>query len=249
MGEVWGIALRWVCAAMVVCSAWSWTGPASAQKTADDAAAREHFERGRAAFQRANYEQALVQFRHAYRLSRRGPLQYNIGVAADRLRRDEEAVEAFEHYLEEAENPRREQEVRERIAALTRTIEQRKETERALAEAARTDQAAAPVEESYGRKVPKSAIIGASVLAAVGVAGTVTMGVGLARSGACLEEMNGMCQTERATSPWTPVYGAVGIAALVGSATWLGVSSKRTKEKRNTAWMLTPTGVVVSGSF
>ena len=95
-----------------------------------------------------------------------------------------------------------------------------------------------------------SAIAGSSVLATVGVAGVVTMGVGIARSGSCEErDANGTCATERAASAWTGVYGALGIAALAGSVTWLAVSSKRAKEKRNTAWMLTPAGVVVAGSF
>jgi len=84
---------------------------------------------------------------------------------------------------------------------------------------------------------------------AVGVAGVAVMSVSLAQRGTCLEEIAGSCQSEKATSPWTWVYGGVGIAALAGSVTWLVVSSKRAKEKRNTAWMLTPTGVVVSGSF
>ena len=134
MGETWGIALRLVCSAVLllglVCAV-----PAAAQRTPDDAAAREYFERGRAAFEQADYEGALVYFRHAYRLSRRGELQYNIGVAADRLQREEEALEAFEHYLEETETAAREAEVQERIMALRQSIAEREATERALEEA------------------------------------------------------------------------------------------------------------------
>jgi tetratricopeptide (TPR) repeat protein len=106
MGETWGIALRAVCSALLllglICAA-----PTAAQQTADDAAAREYFERGRSAFEEADYEGALVYFRHAYRLSHREELQYNIGVAADRLQREEEALEAFEHYLDESEDAAR----------------------------------------------------------------------------------------------------------------------------------------------
>ena len=87
------------------------------------------------AFEQADYESALVYFRHAYRLSHRGELQYNIGVAADRLQREEEALEAFEHYLEENEDPAREAEVQERIIALRQSIAERDATERALEEA------------------------------------------------------------------------------------------------------------------
>ena len=134
MRETWGIALRLLRLAALllglVC-----TMPALAQQTPDDAAAREYFERGRSAFERADYESALVYFRHAYRLSHRRELQYNIGVAADRLQREEEALEAFELYLEENENAAREPEVQERIIALRQSIEEREATARALEEA------------------------------------------------------------------------------------------------------------------
>jgi len=69
--------------------------PGFAQQEHDDTAARQYFERGREAFEQADYESSLVYFRHAYRLSGRGELQYNIGVAADRLQREEEALEAL----------------------------------------------------------------------------------------------------------------------------------------------------------
>ena len=100
MREARGIALRWIGSAVMVFSAWCSAVPASAQTTTDDAAARKHFEQGRAAFEETDWEQALLHFRDAYRLSHRPQLQYNIGVTADRLQRDEEALQAFESYLE-----------------------------------------------------------------------------------------------------------------------------------------------------
>lgn len=225
--------------------------PLSAQTTTDDAAARERFELGRAAFEQTDFEEALVHFREAYRLSRRGQLQYNIGTTADRLQRDEEALEAFQRYLAETANPTRDQEVRARMATLRDSIEERKQRERALVEAAAVRYESAVAEDPTERRVPKSAIIGGSILAAAGVAGVATLGVGLARHDQCLErDTNGACLTEQARSPWSAVYGAVGIAALAGSVTWLVVSSRRSKDKnRATAWRLTPTGVMVSGSF
>ena len=258
MGSVRGIGVRRLGWVLILCSAWFWAGASVAQESADDVAAREHFLRGRTAFKAANYEEALVHFRHAYRLSDRGQLQYNIGIAASRLRRDEEALGAFEHYLEEVENPSREKEVRQRIAALRAAIaQQNEEKQHALAEAAIQYQAVSSVEgapvrqdESSGRRLPKSAIVGSSVLAVAGAAGVVTMAVALAQSGSCVErDTTGACVSERAASPWTSVYGALGVAALAGSATWLAVSSKRTKGQRTTAWILGPTGVTVSGSF
>lgn len=249
MGEARGIAFRWLCAAMVVCSMSIAGETADAQDTPNDAAAREQFERGRAAFEATDYEQALAHFRHAYQLSQRGQLQYNIGITASRLQRDEEALQALKNYLEEVESPPREQEVQKRIAALEQAIEETKGAQRELSGVAIRYEDTTGLEESSGPKVPTSAIVGASILGAVGVAGIAVMSVSLAQRGTCLEELDATCVSEKAPSPWTWAYGGVGVAALAGSVTWLVVSSKRAKEKRNTAWMLTPTGVVVSGSF
>jgi tetratricopeptide (TPR) repeat protein len=254
MENLRGKVIRRLGLALIVCSAWMGGGSAFAQETANNATAREHFLRGQTAFEAADYEQALVHLRESHRLSQRGQLQYNIGVTATHLGRAEEAREAFERYLEEVESPPREQEVRKRMAALQATIAKR-EQERARAEAAvrytPPDSAPQPLRDrSSDRRIPSSAIVGSSVLAAVGVAGVAAMGVGMARGGSCVErDANDACVTQRAASPWTGVYGAVGIAALAGSATWLAVSRKRTREKRSTAWMLTPAGVVVVGSF
>lgn len=247
MGGTREIAPRWLCSALVLCGALIASGPTSAQDTADDAAARKQFVRGRAAFEESNYEQALMHFRNAYRLSHRGQLQYNIGITATRLQHDDEALLAFQSYLEEVEHPPREQEVRQRVAALEQAIAANKDAERQLSEAAVSPEDSDRA--SPGRRIPRSAIVGSSVLGAVGVAGVVVMGVGLAKSGTCVAEMAGVCVSERDTSPWTWVYGGVGVAALAGSVSWVLVSRKRSKEKRTTAWMLTPTGVLVSGSF
>jgi len=247
MEEAWGMASRWRCVALLFCGVLAAAGPAFAQGKANDSAARKQFERGRTAFENTDYEQALVHFRNAYRLSQRGQLQYNIGIAASRLQRDEEALRAFQNYLEEVENPPREQEVLKRIAALEEEIEQKKEAERQLTEAEGGSEKSN--RGSSGRKVPRSAIIGSSVLGAVGVGGIVAMSVGLAQSGNCIEQVDGICVSERATSPWTWVYGGVGLAALAGSVTWIVVAKNRSKGKGSTAWRLTPTGVVVSGSF
>jgi tetratricopeptide (TPR) repeat protein len=218
--------------------------PSRAQETADDAAAREYFERGRSAFDQADYEGALVYFRHAYRLSRRSELQYNIGVAADRLQREEEALEAFERFLAESESPEREAEVRERIDALRQSIARREATERALAEATRRYHT-----PSDGARFPTSAIAGSSALAAAGIAGIAAMSVALARDGTCKKEVDGSCVTERSATVWTWVYGGLGAAALGGSAAWLGISAKRRQGTRRARVSVSPGGVVVSGAF
>ena len=247
MGRSRGNALRWACVcfttlAVVVAA------PASGQETPDDAAGREYFERGRTAFESADYESALVYFRHAYRLSRRGELQYNIGVAADRLQREEEALEAFQHYLEEAKEPTRAEEVRERIAALEQSIAERKATELALQEAT-IRYRSSEQQPTDGARLQRSTIIGASALATLGVAGVAAMGVGLAKNGSCKREVAGNCVVEHSATSWTYVYGALGAAALAGSATWFALGARRGKKKRETQLSLTPAGMLVSGKF
>jgi tetratricopeptide (TPR) repeat protein len=249
MGETRGIATRWTCATALLLGMLCGV-PALAQETADDAAAREYFERGREAFEQANYEGALIFFRHAYRLSGRPALQYNIGVAADRLQREQEALEAFQHYLEETEAPTREAEVRGRIEALEESIAEREATERALEEAAIRYQSVSQAEgPKDGRRLPHSAIIGGTVLAAVGVAGVAAMSVGLSKNGSCSSEVAGQCTVESSATAWTYVYGGLGIAALVGSATWFAIGARRAKEKRTTQISFSPTGLMVSGKF
>ncbi|MBW2493359.1 MAG: hypothetical protein JRE43_01300 [Deltaproteobacteria bacterium] len=244
-----GMVVRWlgvcVCVGLLVAVV---AAPSAAQETADDAAGREYFERGRSAFEHADYESALVYFRHAYRLSRRGELQYNIGVAADRLQREEEALEAFRHYLEETSEPTREEEVRERIEALERSIAERRATELALQEAT-ARASGGDAEPSDGSRLPRSTIIGASTLAAIGAAGMAAMGVGLAKDGSCTREVSGSCVVEDSATSWTYVYGALGGAALAASATWFGISVRRSKKQRETAISLGPMGLRVSGKF
>lgn len=249
MRETLGTVLRLLCSAVLLLGLGG-AVPAFGQQTPDDAAAREYFERGRSAFERADYESALVYFRHAYRLSHRGELQYNIGVTADRLQREEEALEAFEHYLNESGDPAREAEVQERIVALRQSIAERKATDLALEEA--TIRYQTPVQDDAmtdGARIPSSAIIGSTVLAAAGVAGVAAMSVGLAKSGSCTREVAGRCVTESSATPWTWVYGGLGIAALGGSATWLALSARRSKQKRQTRVSVSPSGVMVSGTF
>jgi hypothetical protein len=83
-----------------------------------DRKARALFKQGREAYEDGRYRDAWDYFRQAYLLSKRPELLYNVGQAADRLRMDREALEAFKLYLTrlpEAENRR---EVENRVRAL-----------------------------------------------------------------------------------------------------------------------------------
>lgn len=65
-----------------------------------DAEARGLFVAGREAFDAGRYDNALDYFTRAYALSGRSGLLFNIASTAERLRRDEEALRAYEAYLE-----------------------------------------------------------------------------------------------------------------------------------------------------
>ena len=65
-----------------------------------DHEARQLFEAGEVAFADGRFENALRRFKDAYELSPRPQLLFNIGASAERLRRDEEALDAYQAYLE-----------------------------------------------------------------------------------------------------------------------------------------------------
>lgn len=78
--------------------------PALAQQ---EAQAREAFEAGREAYEHGQFAEALAHFEHAYALSARPQLLFNIGRAADSDGQAERAITAYSSYLEassEADN-------------------------------------------------------------------------------------------------------------------------------------------------
>jgi tetratricopeptide (TPR) repeat protein len=91
---------------------------AQAPDASRDAEARGLFEAGRAAFNDGRFEDALGYFRRAYELSGRADLLYNIGNTADRLRREGEALDAFEQYLREVPSSPNRREVEGRVRVM-----------------------------------------------------------------------------------------------------------------------------------
>lgn len=98
-----------------------------------DTEARNLFEAGRLAFAGGSFERALSYFKQAYDLSHRAPLLYNIGVAADRLRHDQEALDAFEQYLREVPSAANREEVEGRVTAIRSALNARHAEEEARA--------------------------------------------------------------------------------------------------------------------
>lgn len=92
-------------------------GPQAASAS-HDAEARGIFLAGKAAYEDARYEAALGHFREAYELSKRPALLFNIGQAAEKLRRDQEALEAFKAYLDQVPTGEGAREARSRVRIL-----------------------------------------------------------------------------------------------------------------------------------
>ena len=99
--------------------------PAATDEELAEAEARALFNAAVAAYDAGRYEDALESFERAYRRSNRAALLYNMGQCYDRLRRDEEAVNAFERYLEAMPAAENRAQVESRIRALREAIARR----------------------------------------------------------------------------------------------------------------------------
>jgi tetratricopeptide (TPR) repeat protein len=96
--------------------------PPAEPATQEDAAARLLFTTAREAFAAGNYQVALERFQQAYDLSHRSALLYNIGTTLDRMRRDREALAAFDRFLVEDPTSPNRSEVEARAAVLRAAV-------------------------------------------------------------------------------------------------------------------------------
>lgn len=92
-----------------------------------DEEARLLFNAATSAFLDGRFAVALDRFREAYGLSHRPELLYNIGLAADRMRLDEDALAAFEEYLTRVPLAENRREVEGRVAILRTALARREQ--------------------------------------------------------------------------------------------------------------------------
>jgi tetratricopeptide (TPR) repeat protein len=83
-----------------------------------DNEARMLFEAGRVAYTAGRFDDALGYFKRAHEISGRAVLLYNVGSAADKLRQDAIALDAFRRYLEAVPNAENREEVEARVRVL-----------------------------------------------------------------------------------------------------------------------------------
>lgn len=100
---------------------------AQVASSADDEVARGLFQAGKAAYQARKYADALGFFQQAHERSHRPELLFNIGQAAERLRQDEKALEAFRAYLTQVPGAPNRVDVEARIRQLEQWIAERNE--------------------------------------------------------------------------------------------------------------------------
>lgn len=113
--------------------------PADVDRTEE---AKGLFNAGRAAFDAGRYADALDYFQRAYGISGRAGLLYNIGLAFDRLREDERALDAYDQYLAHAPDASNRAEVETRAAAIRAALARRQPAEAAAPTPAQTAAAA-----------------------------------------------------------------------------------------------------------
>lgn len=174
--------LRMACLAALAL-ALSWLparGEAQVGGSGSDAEARSLFEAGEVAFREGRFENALEYLQRSYELSHRPALLYNLGTTYDRLRRDAEALAAFERYLEEVPDAAQRAQIERRIAVLRESIARGAPSPDAEDETGAPEggDPAPASETSDGAALPGWTTLG--VGAAVLVGGGILLGVALA---------------------------------------------------------------------
>lgn len=217
-----------------------------------DTEARARFDAGELAYAAGRFEDALRDFRRAHELSGRDALLYNVGLAAERLRRDQEAVDAFARFLEASPNHPRASTIRERIVLLRAEIQLREDAEDADTEPPPPPQPPAAAPPS--RTGPIVLAISGAILAAGG-------GALLALALADRNEVEKL-QVARPWDELAPTVDAVprrsaagiallatGGAAMVGALIWRLAVPAVEQEAQALEVGVSPTGVSLRGCF
>jgi tetratricopeptide (TPR) repeat protein len=113
----------------------AWAQPADPGARAQAAA---HTRQGQAYFGRGDYDRAIAEYQAAFDLSNEPSLLFNVGLCYDRTDRAEQALQAFQRYLELAPGGSVAEEARNDVARLVPVVEKIR-AERAVAEARRRD--------------------------------------------------------------------------------------------------------------
>jgi len=222
--------------------------------------AKKAFAAGTSAYANGEFESALASFERAYELTGSPDLLYNIATVSDRMRRDEDALAAYEGYLEARPKSADQEHVESRIDVLRAAIEARKRAEldaeiearKAAIEAAARVKAERPLTEYVGPGPGPWITIG--VGGAALVTGAVLIGLGQkdqkAVEGAPAGSSYSMVQEMADRGPRRTKAGialmAVGGVGVVGGIIWQLTGGH---EEAMPEVSIGPTGVSVKGTF
>ena len=232
----------------------------SQSREARIADAKKAFAIGTRSYANGEFETALASFRRAYELTGSPDLLYNIATVSDRMRRDEEALEAYEGYLEARPKSADREHVASRIDVLRLAIEGRRRAElnaeiearSAAIEAAARVKAERPLTQHVGPGPGPWITIG--VGSASIVTGAVLFGLGQrdqnsvenAEPGSSYSAVEEMADRGPRRTKAGVALMAVGGAGLIGGIIWqlTGGHEEAMPEVR-----IGPTGILVKGTF
>lgn len=215
-----------------------------------DLEARRLYEAGEVAFRSGRYEDALERFRDAYELSERPELLYNIASTAERLRRDEEALDGYRRYLDALPTAHNRDEVAARIQILERSLD----ASEAEAEATEPEE---PTEEPRSAIGVSTWLLGSTTVLAT-LLGVTARLLGNAeyddlyddcvRRGGCTdEEVEG--SSVRRWDRVTVASFAVAGAALVGTVLSIALRPSSSPDEPALSLMVGPQRVALQGRF
>lgn len=224
------------------------------------AAAKNAFTEGTRAYSAGDFETALANFKRAYQLTKSPDLLYNIATVSDRMRLDEEALEAYEGYLRARPKTSDREHVESRIDVLRDALEARRRAEieaeiearRAAIEAAARVKAERPLTEYVGPGPGPWITIG--VGSATLVTGAVLFGLGQrdqkmvedAEPGSSYSSVQEMAERAPRRTKAGIALMAVGGAGVLGGVIWQITGGH---EEAIPEVSIGPGGVVVKGKF
>ena len=227
--------------------------PRSMTKEDRIAEAKKAFLAATRAYAHGDFETSLTNFRKAHELTNSPDLLYNIATVADRMRHDDEALEAYEGYLEARPNSPDAEHVQGRIDALRLAIEAREiEARQAALEAAARIKAERPLTQYVGPGPGPWITIGAG--SATVATGVIFLGLGQrdqnkvesAPPGSSYEEVRELAERGPKRTKTGVALMAVGGAAVVGGIIW---QFKGGHEEAIPEVSVGPTGISIRGKF
>jgi tetratricopeptide (TPR) repeat protein len=182
--------------------------PAATPVPAVDAA-RDHYERGLAKYNLAEFDAAIAEFKQSYELSKAPRLLFNIAQAY-RLKKDSEsALYFYSTYLRAEPNPPNVRDVEDRIEEMRRALdEQRKHNETVAPPMA--GQTAAGAGSDAGVKERRPSRRGLKIAGlTTGIIGIVAAGVGGGMLGLAASDSSTLHRVATAGQPWTTANDAM----------------------------------------